>query len=237
MGVYIITLSKTGYTFSPAQRLINIPSDATDVNFQGGLYYTVSGRITDNSGQGVPGIRIYADTDTSVATDSNGYYSLQLLEGQRTLSLGRPGWRFVTNASGIAADDTADGTAFSFSFYLSSDRLDIHFTGNDKPPIVLVRGWIGQNYDFEFVDDELKTAGYYVRYADIESTKDYTPSIFVNVDRLIAAIDEALQDTGQRKVILVAHSMGGIISRAYIEGPQYRRDVAQLFTFGTGALP
>jgi hypothetical protein len=42
MGVHIITLSKTGYNFSPAQRLINIPSDATDVNFQGGLYYTRS---------------------------------------------------------------------------------------------------------------------------------------------------------------------------------------------------
>jgi pimeloyl-ACP methyl ester carboxylesterase len=109
----------------------------------------------------------------------------------------------------------------------------MQFTGHDKPPIVLVRGWIGQNSDFDSVNDALAYAGYDIRYADIESTWDYTPSIFKNVDRLIEAIDLAKQETGQSQVILVAHSMGGIISRAYTEGSRYRGDVAHLFTFGS----
>ncbi|MBU4352812.1 MAG: hypothetical protein KJ939_07090 [Nanoarchaeota archaeon] len=56
----------------------------------------------------------------------------------------------------------------------------------------------------------------------------------------MAAIDQAKAATGQPKVILIAHSMGGLVSRAYVEstGPlyQYRNDVAALFTFGSPHL-
>ncbi len=42
-----------------------------------------------------------------------------------------------------------------------------------------------------------------------------------NVPGLIEAIDRAKDRTGQSKVIVIAHSMGGLVSRAYIEGPRY----------------
>ncbi|MCK5924012.1 MAG: alpha/beta fold hydrolase, partial [Methylococcales bacterium] len=51
-----------------------------------------------------------------------------------------------------------------------------------------------------------------------------------NVPNLIEAIDDALTATGQDKVILIAHSMGGLVSRAYLEGSGYRDHVVALFT-------
>jgi hypothetical protein len=52
----------------------------------------------------------------------------------------------------------------------------------------------------------------------------------------MAAIDKAKAVTGKSKVILIAHSMGGLVARAYIEGPYYRGDVETLFTFGSPHL-
>ena len=54
-----------------------------------------------------------------------------------------------------------------------------------------------------------------------------------NVQPLKDAIQLAKQKTGQKKVILIAHSMGGLVSRAYIEGDNYQNDVSSLFTFGS----
>ena len=53
---------------------------------------------------------------------------------------------------------------------------------------------------------------------------------------LIPWIDRARHASGSDKVILVAHSMGGLVSRSYIQGGQYRSDVAKLITLGTPHL-
>ncbi|HSH05526.1 MAG TPA: choice-of-anchor J domain-containing protein, partial [Anaerolineae bacterium] len=60
-----------------------------------------------------------------------------------------------------------------------------------------------------------------------------TPVAELNVPNLIEAIDTAKADTGQDKVILISHSMGGLVSRAYLEGSLYRDDVVAVFTLGT----
>jgi len=122
-----------------------------------------------------------------------------------------------------------------------------------KLPIVFIHGWNGfgapppfcssEQVDpdsyFEQVDESLQAAGYYVGYAYLESSPCYTPPLVDNVDNLEAAIDQAkAANPGQDKVILIAHSMGGLVARAYIEGPNYknRNDVTALFTFGSPHL-
>ena len=50
---------------------------------------------------------------------------------------------------------------------------------------------------------------------------------------LIPVIDEALAHSSTGKVDIVAHSMGGLISRAYIQGDGYRGDVDQFIMLGT----
>jgi pimeloyl-ACP methyl ester carboxylesterase len=74
-----------------------------------------------------------------------------------------------------------------------------------------------------------------VFYAKLDTSPYSTPRVDSNVSNLISKIDEAKRATGQPKVILIAHSMGGLVATAYIEGNQYpsRDDVSRLFTFGT----
>jgi hypothetical protein len=115
-----------------------------------------------------------------------------------------------------------------------------------KPAIVFVHGWNGLKVlscdwvkpdpYFKSVDNVLSTT-YYVTYAYLESSWCHTPSIKENVWRLQNAIALAKAATGQSKVILIAHSMGGIVSRAYIENKNiYQHDVSALFTFGSPHL-
>lgn len=52
---------------------------------------------------------------------------------------------------------------------------------------------------------------------------------------LIPWIDRAIERSGSKQVVLVAHSMGGLVSRSYIQSDEYRdrRDVARLIALGT----
>ena len=50
---------------------------------------------------------------------------------------------------------------------------------------------------------------------------------------LIPIIDEALAHSNTGKVDIVAHSMGGLVSRAYIQSDDYRDDVDQFIMLGT----
>lgn len=50
---------------------------------------------------------------------------------------------------------------------------------------------------------------------------------------LIPTIEAAKQATGAEKVDIVAHSMGGILARDYIQGTQYNDDVDDLILIGT----
>jgi len=50
---------------------------------------------------------------------------------------------------------------------------------------------------------------------------------------LIPWIDQARERSGAAQVVLVAHSMGGLVARSYLQSAGYRSDVARLITLGT----
>ncbi len=50
---------------------------------------------------------------------------------------------------------------------------------------------------------------------------------------LVPWIDRAKKATGADKVILIGHSMGGLVARSYIQSSAYRNDVDRLITLGT----
>jgi pimeloyl-ACP methyl ester carboxylesterase len=71
--------------------------------------------------------------------------------------------------------------------------------------------------------EEVFVAFYDWRLPNYDSARDY----------LIPVIDEALGVTGANKVDLVAHSMGGLVARSYIQSDLYRDDVDQMIFNGT----
>ena len=90
------------------------------------------------------------------------------------------------------------------------------------------------NY-FGEVDDLLKQ-DFAVYYAHLVTNRCYTAPIETNAAKLKQDIDAVKAETGAKKVILIAHSMGGLVSRAYIEGGEYAGDVDTLMTFGSPHL-
>jgi hypothetical protein len=92
------------------------------------------------------------------------------------------------------------------------------------------------------LEDDLRTIGYETfDYAQLISSPCNTPRAFVNVPKIAFKVrDLARSDAGQAnggKVIIIAHSMGGIVARAYIEDniPEtpYANDVSDLYTLGS----
>ncbi|MEO6457327.1 MAG: hypothetical protein ABIO92_03490 [Chloroflexia bacterium] len=127
-----------------------------------------------------------------------------------------------------------------------------------RPPVVLVHGWkaslwgeafsgcpddyknyvpptpVSEEVDFGSLGPELRDKhGMRVYYARLLTSPCYTPPVDANIPAVMAAIDRAKAETGEIKVVLVAHSMGGLVARAYVESSSYRGDVSDLFTLGS----
>jgi Leucine-rich repeat (LRR) protein len=120
----------------------------------------------------------------------------------------------------------------------------------DKPPVVLVHGWQARG-SFR-CSDGISRAGpedlehlwrmatwlqgdgfEEVWIAHLDTGLGGTPPLEDNAGCLKDQIAYVKQATRAQQVILIAHSMGGLVSRAYIEGPMYQNDVQALFTLGS----
>jgi len=72
-------------------------------------------------------------------------------------------------------------------------------------------------------DEDYFIAFYDWRQGNADSARDY----------LIPVIDEALEHSNTGRVNIIAHSMGGLVARSYIQSDDYRDDVNTLIMLGT----
>ena len=124
----------------------------------------------------------------------------------------------------------------------------------DKPPVVLVHGWQGlgipgihgntctitptrvypgTNRFFGNLPQWLYDLGYTEIYeVNLTTGPGHTPRFEENAECLRRQLESVTG--GTRKAILIAHSMGGLVSRAYMENENlYGKDVARLVTLGS----
>lgn len=97
-GVYTLTPSQNGYTFSPASRTLTVPPSATGQIFTGTstATYLASGQVIDGNSNPVAGVTITDGTGRVATTDVNGNYSLSgLTPGNYTLTPGKSGYTFA----------------------------------------------------------------------------------------------------------------------------------------------
>ncbi|MFH1182945.1 MAG: alpha/beta hydrolase [Candidatus Moraniibacteriota bacterium] len=118
------------------------------------------------------------------------------------------------------------GFGGSFSFKLLSNRAK-----NDwwLPPVGMAayrhfaKALILNNY---YHDKDFFWGFYDWRKPSEESAHQYLESV----------ISEAKEESGHSQVHILAHSMGGIVARSYIQGDEFRDDVDRLVTAGTPHL-
>lgn len=118
------------------------------------------------------------------------------------------------------------------------------FTGSFNLPVLLDwRGPTLSGWDFPPFVDYGKTllqtftqAGYRRNRDLFVAFYDWRKPVEESARRYLTAwIDKAKKAANTNKVILIGHSMGGLVARSYIQSPEYpnRNDVARLITLGT----
>lgn len=116
------------------------------------------------------------------------------------------------------------------SWWMGADRLPgTSRQPGARPPLLLVHGYGCSRAVWWYLRRCLQAAGWTVATINLEPI--YT-SIDDYLDPLAARIDAVLADTGAERLILVGHSMGGLVARAYLQ--RYgEAQVAALLTLGT----
>lgn len=98
-----------------------------------------------------------------------------------------------------------------------------------RPPVLLIHGYGCSRAAWWWLRPRLEAAGWTVATLNLEpvyaSIDDY-------IDPLVRRIDAVLGEAGAEKLILVGHSMGGLVARAYLQRFGGAR-VAGLVTLGT----
>lgn len=262
-GYYVITdvpygnhtLNIIGHgTNSPiSSHPITVKGDTTTVPPIEEPTYSIVGQVKDVSSLGgrivqkpLRYIEISGGEGNTAVTVFGGVYTITgLIAGQYTV---KPSPSKRSEKFSICWYEPKDKPAE----IINSDVVDVDFLRmcRTKTPIVFVHGWQGMmpqqwsspckdigeggaNKTFSGVDEIFKNKDYPVYFAPLKSSICHTPRIQNNVSRLKNTIDTAKNETNNDKVIVIAHSMGGIVSRAYIEGDTYEDDVIMLFTYGS----
>ena len=118
-GTYELSAALVGYDFGQTPQMVSVPPDAIGVDFTGVFQtYSISGKVTDSSGQPLPGVTI-SDVDGHTATTVTdgtyilsglppGVYMLQAsLEGYTFNSLPEPGITVPPSATEVNFTGTA----------------------------------------------------------------------------------------------------------------------------------
>jgi len=155
----------------------------------------------------------------------------------------------ITEYEWKSNQDGVFGTEDSFSYNnLSLGMHTISFRAKDdngmwsnpvtkqvevmKPPTLLVHGLWGDSSTWtKWLENKtVENSGYPIYAMNIRRNDrrfDY------GAGKVSEAINEITKETGVPKVNIVAHSMGGLNSRWYIQNPGYRLDVNKLVMLGT----
>jgi pimeloyl-ACP methyl ester carboxylesterase len=206
--------------------------------------YQIAGRITTSDGAALAGVTVKDNQGHNTVTDGQGNYLVSGLDpGEYVVWAEKAGYGFTPSTRRVTLPPSASNQDFA---------------ARVKRPVIIVPGTGGSaNWDcflFELYCDwpvkwgwtpsadtyyaslvnHLRAAGYteenqYLHYFFY----DWRRPPAENAARLKAKIDEVRAATTLPTVDLVAHSQGGLVSRAYIQGGSFENDVAHLITLGT----
>lgn len=223
---------------------------------QGTGTYSISGQTLESDYSTLlPGVTVSTNTGLSTISDSNGIYSFtNLITGTYTLSASHPNYEMSPETSTITVppDQTEinfwgwplppkpvvvlvhgfqSPTTEGFSCSPSTGATDIvHYSdvGNVNEATKYwgdMPDWLADDYDVWVA--QLDTG------KPTTLDKPSTPSLDSNGECLRSQIDHVYHQTGEQKVTVIAHSMGGLVSRNCLSDGDCRNKVQTLVTLGS----
>jgi len=133
-GTYTVTAAKTDCTFSPSSRSVSVPPDATSQNFTADCTvptYTVSGQVTDGSGNGVSNVTITGGGQ-SITTSSNGSYTISgLTSGSYTIRASKTNCTFSPSSHSVSVPPDRSGRNFTASCTTPTYTVSGRVTNSD----------------------------------------------------------------------------------------------------------
>ena len=94
--------------------------------------------------------------------------------------------------------------------------------------------WTLMSHTYDGIIEALEAMGYEKGYNLFICYYDWRSNNAVSAENYLKPIiDKALSESGAYKVNIVAHSMGGLLARNYIQSYEYRNDVESLIMIGT----
>lgn len=178
------------------------------------------------------------------ALRSEKYYKIQLNK-----SAGDSAWNVKGSAMDAYSSGDADGTASPLAdLYFRLEGTAPAPTPVKPDPVIVIPGILGSSDKngawvidpiFHTYDDLIATlaANGYAEGKDLFTFPyDWRKSNVLTALELRDRIDEVQDICACEKVDLVAHSMGGLVARQYIQSDKYENDVDQLIFLGTPHL-
>ncbi|MEM7111315.1 MAG: carboxypeptidase regulatory-like domain-containing protein [Chloroflexota bacterium] len=208
----------------------------------------ISGQVTAFGGQPLTGVSVTNGEGQTAVTDDNGIYRFTgLADGDYTITAQHDSYQFDPASHAIIVPPNAVGRAF-----MGKDCED----ATAETPVLLVTGWSGSESDSLYRDQQLqymiaslREAGYVegcnLFYADETTPREnLAENGRIIRDNLCAyAADVAAHNSNwSGEFHIVAHSYGGLRSRAYLENDDlagscpsngHTISVSKLITMGT----
>jgi pimeloyl-ACP methyl ester carboxylesterase len=196
---------------------------------------SISGQVVDAHDMPVPGVTISAGAAGSAATAPDGGYTISgVISGTYVLRPSLSGYTFSPPTRTVTLPP--DATGQDFTAWQKPVVLVLGFQGFGRETwrcsdgVELLAPGVG--HTFGAMAQWLEDLEYDIWIAHLDTGPLRTPSFEVNAQCLKGQIDQVRQLTGQ-DVILVAHSMGGLVSRACLSLGDCRDHVDALFTLGS----
>ncbi len=222
--------------------------------------YSISGQVVDGGGSPIPGVTVSDDAGHTALTDANGEYTLPgLLTGTYTLTPVSAGWVFTPTARRVTVTST-DVTGQDFIGYHLPVIVLVHgFQGTatgspllcdaentTQDPVEIahwVQGWEHvitdprMRYAIEYWGDMpgwLAGAGYDIWVAQLKTGHNQgTATLEYNGTCLRNQIAYVAGQTRRSDILVVAHSMGGLVSRSCLSYSECSDNVNTLVTLGS----
>jgi len=200
--------------------------------------YSIFGKVTLINGLPLPGVLVKTNSAANGTTDVNGNYEIKgLLAGTYTVSPVSPKYKYTQLSQQVTVSASSPNMTnvdflvkppmvimhgiqlFSSSGYKCEQKIGRYEDGTTVNTMVDMPGWFDEKYD--------------VWIAHVTTGMDYTASLDSNAACLVEQINYAYEESGRLPVVVVAHSMGGLVARKALASPDVQSKVMALYTLGS----